>query len=108
MKLREIRKQHNKSQKMVATDLNLNNTTYSNYEIGKREPDIKMLCKLADYFGVSLDYLCERKTHGLGDFGYLNPDQMQAVDILLSLPESKFYEILGRLKNMADNFDIKY
>lgn len=27
------------------------------YENGKRIPDLKTLCKIADFFGVSLDYL---------------------------------------------------
>lgn len=107
MKLKEVRLEQNKSQKIVAEELNLKNTTYSNYETGKREPDIKMLCKIADYFGVSLDYLCERKMHGLSDFGYLTPDQMEAVKILLSLPEKQFYQYMGKLQNTAEELDIK-
>ena len=102
MKLKQLRKEQNKSQKSVAEDLNINHTTYSNYELGNREPDIATLCKIADYFGVSLDYLCQRTTHGLGDFGYLNPDQMQTIKILLSLPEKQFYQYMGKLQNTAD------
>jgi len=27
------------------------------YETGKREPDYELLCKIADYFGVTTDYI---------------------------------------------------
>lgn len=33
----------------------------NNYEIGLRQPKIDMLCVLADYFGVSIDWLCDRE-----------------------------------------------
>lgn len=29
----------------------------SKYELGKAEPDISMICRIAKYFGVSSDYL---------------------------------------------------
>ena len=34
--------------------------TISPYENGEREPGIKELIRIADYFNVSLDYLLER------------------------------------------------
>ena len=34
--------------------------TISRYENGEREPPIKELIRIADYFNVSLDYLLER------------------------------------------------
>lgn len=44
----------------AAKKLGLPYTTYSSYEQGKREPNIKTLKLLADYFGVSLDVLLDR------------------------------------------------
>ena len=44
----------------MATDLNTNQNTISRYETNEREPGIKELIKIADYFNVSLDYLLER------------------------------------------------
>lgn len=35
-------------------------SAYGNYELGQREPDIKTLNKLADYFYVTVDYLLGR------------------------------------------------
>ena len=38
----------------------MNQNTISRYETGEREADYKSLIMLADYFGVSIDYLLER------------------------------------------------
>ena len=37
-------------------------STYQNYESGKRVPTAEMLVKLADFYGVSTDYLLGRPT----------------------------------------------
>ncbi len=60
MRLKEIRKAKGISQLKLAMDLNTNQNTISRYETGEREPGITELIKLADYFGVSVDYLIER------------------------------------------------
>lgn len=59
--LKELRKEKNILQKDVAKELNIKNTTYSNWEVGVSEPDIQSLKKLADFFGVSIDYLVGRE-----------------------------------------------
>ncbi|MCL2630691.1 MAG: helix-turn-helix domain-containing protein [Firmicutes bacterium] len=55
--LKRLRKNLTKSQQDVAEALGVTNQTYSNYETGQRKPDPAMLVKLANYFGVSVDYL---------------------------------------------------
>ena len=64
-RLKELRKEKNILQKDVAKELNIKNTTYSNWEVGVSEPDIHSLKKLADFFGVSIDYLVEREEDGV-------------------------------------------
>ena len=47
----------------AANDLGLPKRTYESYEsaaLSGREPDLAMLVRLADYYDVSLDYLCGR------------------------------------------------
>ena len=44
----------------LAMELNMAQNTLSQYETGVREPDLKTLKILADYFNVSTDYLLER------------------------------------------------
>ena len=60
MRLQELRKAKGISQLKLAMDLNTNQNTISRYETGEREPGIAELIALANYFGVSVDYLLER------------------------------------------------
>lgn len=60
MRLREIRTAHKKTQREVAEYLGATVRAVSYYESGEREPNIKTLIALADFFGVSLDYLTGR------------------------------------------------
>lgn len=64
MKLGEVltalRKEKKIGQKELAIYLNLSTGTISNYENGVHFPDLHTLCKLADYFDVTTDYLMGR------------------------------------------------
>ena len=60
LRIRELRVDCGLQQKQIAQDLHLSKQVYSNYELGQREPSIDMLGKLADYFGVTVDYLIGR------------------------------------------------
>lgn len=47
-------------QKELAIQLNVSIGTISNYEKGVHSPDLNTLCRLADYFGVTTDFLLGR------------------------------------------------
>ncbi|MCR5753676.1 MAG: helix-turn-helix domain-containing protein [Acetatifactor sp.] len=49
-------------QKELADYLQVSIGTVSNYENGRHYPDPATLCKLAEYFGVTCDYLLGRTT----------------------------------------------
>ena len=55
--LSELRKQKNMSQKELSSLLSIAQNTLSQYENGKRQPDNDTLIKLADFFGVTTDFL---------------------------------------------------
>ena len=55
--LKKIRKQKKLNQLKVALELNISREALSHYENGKRSPDLQMLRRLSEYFGVSIDYL---------------------------------------------------
>lgn len=57
MRLKELRMRKGLTQKGVAEALNIARNTYNQYETGKRAPDIETLCRIANFFGVSVDYL---------------------------------------------------
>lgn len=58
--LQELREDRDISRKDLAAYLNISVSTLGMYEQGRREPNIDMLIKLADYFNVSLDFLVGR------------------------------------------------
>lgn len=60
MNLHELRKKIKKTQALVADEIQITRRAYSSYENGEREPSLETLCKLADYFEVTVDELLGR------------------------------------------------
>lgn len=61
MNLKEIRVRKGMTQKTVADYLGCSTVVYSRYETENRMPSVDMLIRLADCFGVSIDYLVGRE-----------------------------------------------
>lgn len=59
--LKELRQKKGVYQKDVAAFLDVDRTTYVKWENGDTEPNNDSIKKLADYFGVSTDYLLEHE-----------------------------------------------
>lgn len=55
--LRRLRTDHNYTQTQIGEKLNISRQAYSNYETGKRIPDIDMLIRIADIYEVTLEQL---------------------------------------------------
>ena len=60
LRIRDLREDNDYPQKTVADVLSVHQTTYSSYELGKLEIPLEALEKLADFYGVSVDYLLGR------------------------------------------------
>ena len=58
--LQDLREDRDITRKDLATALNISVSTLGMYEQGRREPNIDMLIKMADYFDVSIDFLVGR------------------------------------------------
>lgn len=58
--IRNLREDNDKKQTELAEYLNVKQTTYSKYELGKINIPIEVFLKLADYYNVSVDYLLGR------------------------------------------------
>lgn len=56
-RLRELRKSKGISLKELGAIVGVAESTMSLYESGKRQPDYETLLKLAEYYGVTVDYL---------------------------------------------------
>ena len=84
MKIKEIRKSANITQLQLAKALNISQQNICRYETGQNEPDIETLKKIADYFDVSLDFLCDRpRPYDLPSTA--TKDQKEAINIILQL-----------------------
>lgn len=61
-----LRKERHISQKAAASDLGVAQALLSHYEKGKRECGLDFLVRVADYYGVSTDYLLGRSANTTG------------------------------------------
>ena len=60
-RVRDLREDHDKTQRDIANVLNMQLTVYQRYERGERELPLWAAIKLANYYGVTLDYLVGRE-----------------------------------------------
>lgn len=58
--LKALRKERGITQENMANSINTSRSCISNYESGNREPDNETIRIIADYFGVSIDFLLGR------------------------------------------------
>ena len=59
-RLRDLREDKDLKQKDLAEFLQVHQTTYSDYELEQLNVPVTVLHKLADFYGVSVDYLLGR------------------------------------------------
>lgn len=78
-RIRELREDRDLRQIDVAIATGIDQKTLSNYEIGRTNPDSWAIIKLAEFFGVTCDYLL-----GVAERSLSNVD-----DILKELEEVK-------------------
>ena len=57
--LKRFRKEYNLTQQKLADDIGVVKQVYQRYEYG-RDPAISVLCKIANFYNVSIDYLVGR------------------------------------------------
>lgn len=60
LRIRDLREDRDLTQKEVAALLHCDQSLYSKYERGERLLPLDLAIRLADYYGVSLDYLTGR------------------------------------------------
>lgn len=97
-RIKELRIEKKISQSHLAKFLNTTQQSISFYEIEKRDPDIKTLELLSDYFDVSIDYLlCKSDVRNpnklIEDFNSLSEDSKKELE--------KYIELL-KLKDMQE------
>lgn len=56
-RIRDLREDHDLTQKQIGQILNMSQTGYSQYEIGKNDIPTRILIALSNYYNTSVDYL---------------------------------------------------
>lgn len=56
-RIRDLRTDHDLSQKQLADYLGMSQTGYSKYEVGTNDIPTQILIKLARFYNVSVDYI---------------------------------------------------
>lgn len=59
-RIRELREDHDLTQRKIAEVLQMTQPQYFRYEQGFRDVPTDILIQLADYYGVSIDYILNR------------------------------------------------
>lgn len=83
-RIRELRKNRCMTMKELGAIVGLAESTISQYETGKREPDNETLLRLGEFFNTSVDYLLGRETVAGGP-----PEP--------SVPGSKWIPVIGTI-----------
>lgn len=65
-RIRDLREDADLTQEQLCRQLGMNKTTYTNYEQGKHTVPFDFMVTLAEYYGVSLDYLAGLTNHPHG------------------------------------------
>ena len=98
-KLFELRKSKNLLQREVAFACSLTTAAYGSYEKGDREPTLETLCKLADFFGVTVDELLGRTPQLFDDARVERPE---VLDLFEQLNVAEQERALGYMERMLE------
>lgn len=103
--LKKLREDKGLSQYALAPILNVSQSTIGNWEAGSRIPDTTMLCKLADYFNVTVDYLLGRENK---EKTPIQPHKTVVQALFDELSPFEQGQIVERMKIMLEHRNIDY
>ena len=101
MNLKKFRYKQKATQEEIAKKLNIQKQTYQNYELGKREPSIEMLIKLADLFHTNVDNLIRNNENEI-DKNYHPRYSDTLIEKIKQLNEYNLMKVEGYVENMLE------
>ena len=103
-RLKKLRLDRSLLQKDIASYLGIDRTTYVKYENGSSEPSNEMLSKIADYFGVTVDYLLGREEKSSPSAAVSTEDEelMEYLEELKTRPEMRMLFSLSKNATKQD------
>lgn len=92
-KLRSLRKARHYSQQFVADQVGMKRSTISNYEIDRRLPSLTDLKRIADFYGVGLDFFDLASADDVQDLLARARDVFMNEDISQEIKDDLYREI---------------
>ena len=100
MKLKELRSNLGLTQVELANKLGISRDTYKNYEQERTQMNYEMLIKVADFYDISLDYLCGRQNKNLIFADGLTNGQKKLIELIKRLNPDQTNFALGYFSEM--------
>lgn len=107
--LKELRKSRKLNQKDIADYLGITQQAYQKYEYGTSEMSGSTITKLADFYGVTTDYLLGRETSNPFEGVSLDEEDIEFFTALANLPSNirkctlqLLFELLKETKKNQD------
>lgn len=115
--LSELRQDSRIKQKDLAQYLNVSVATISHYESGSSLPDVNTLVKLANYYGVSVDYILGRVRLPIDYAAFQNKIRLldgniitleDVINAFIKLSDTSQVEIIKLMKLYKLNDDVRH
>jgi transcriptional regulator with XRE-family HTH domain len=102
--LKQIREKNGLTKRELCEKTGISERAYLTYEFGEREPKISVIQKLADFYGVTTDYLLGRNSQKSNE---LTPTQREeiATQKWLSLDKEKRDALLQMMETCIKTFE---
>ncbi|GHU60653.1 hypothetical protein AGMMS49975_29720 [Clostridia bacterium] len=105
-RIQQLRKAQNFTQKQVAEAVNVQTNSLQQFEYGKLKPSLDTLIKIADFFGVSLDYLAGRadndNTIKIEKTGSLTQEEKRLLEDYRKLGKINQVRVLERIQMLLE------
>lgn len=106
-KLKELRIKNKINQTQLAQALEIPRTTYRNYESGRSEMDYDLLCKTADFYGITVDEILGRTSEpGIFEDARIQKSEIQSLYDQMT-PEEQMY-LLNSARGIVYAHSISY
>lgn len=89
--LKKIREEYKLTKKELCEKTGISERAYLTYEFGEREPKVSVIEKLADFYGVSTDYLLGRTT--VKQTATEEPNIMEILGINKKVDDDEFMQL---------------
>lgn len=101
LRLKQLREERDITQQQLADVLSCSQQSINNYENNGTQPDIEMLCKMADFFETSVDELLGhanvQNPHSLAKYEDNTEKENKLINNYRKLPEkvkNQFFDLL--------------